>query len=140
MHALVLPILLGVRRPNAFELDAEPKPVRGELRQIRQTRRRERDAVVGADGLGQAIPMKNLLARLARRRIGDRRHRFASKDETAALVGQRQRVAQRAVAKPELTFVVDAPHVVRRECLAQRRRLRRNARTLRPRLYQALAD
>src|SRR5690349_17681432 len=80
--------------------------------------------------------MKNLLASLASRLVGDRSHPLASEDEAAALVGQRERIAQRPISKPELALVVDAPDVVRRIRLAQRRRPRRHAWTRHSRLHE----
>src|SRR5437879_10975622 len=55
VHPLVRPVLLGTRRPEALMLDAQPHPPHVELREPVNARRRERHAVVGADGAGQAV-------------------------------------------------------------------------------------
>jgi hypothetical protein len=55
MHALVPPILLGVRRFEALRIDAEPHPPHAQLREPPQCAGREGDAVVGAQRLRQPV-------------------------------------------------------------------------------------
>ena len=55
VHALVRPVLLRSPRCNALMADAERDPPHGELAQAAEGRGGERRAVVGANGLGQAI-------------------------------------------------------------------------------------
>ena len=62
MHALVPPVLLRVAGLDALDLDAEPKPPDGELREIEQAvRAGEGHAVVGADRAGEATLAEQLL-------------------------------------------------------------------------------
>src|SRR6266700_2829541 len=55
VHALVAAVLLGMARLDALDLDAEPQPPYGQLRQVEQgVGTGEGHAVVGADGDRQA--------------------------------------------------------------------------------------
>src|ERR1700730_12326761 len=62
VHALMAAVLLRMPWLDARDSDAEPEPPDGELRQVEQCiRAGEGNAIVGADGLGQAALCKQLL-------------------------------------------------------------------------------
>jgi hypothetical protein len=55
MHALMAPVLLRATWFDALDIDTEPQPPDGELGEIEQgIRTCERNAVIGADAIGQA--------------------------------------------------------------------------------------
>jgi len=55
MHALMASVLLRMARLDALDLDAEPEPPNGELGEVEEgIRTGEWNAVIGADGFGQA--------------------------------------------------------------------------------------
>jgi hypothetical protein len=60
MHALVAAVLLRTARFDAFDLDSEPEPPDGELGEIEErVGTGEGNAIIGADGLGQAELLEN---------------------------------------------------------------------------------
>ena len=62
MHALVAAVLLGMARLDALDGNAEAQPPDGEFGQIEEgVRTGEGDAVVGANGLGQAALLEEPL-------------------------------------------------------------------------------
>src|SRR5437016_1027100 len=60
MHAFMAAVLLRVARFDALDLDTEPEPPDGELGEVEEgIRTGEGNAVIGADGFGQAELLEN---------------------------------------------------------------------------------
>src|SRR3546814_3711527 len=64
VHALVTAVLLRLSRLDALDGDTEPEPPHRQLRQVEEgVGAGEGDAVVGANGVGQAPLLEQLLER-----------------------------------------------------------------------------
>ena len=114
MHALVAAILLRVAGLDALDLDAEPEPPDRELGEVEEgIRTREGDAVIGADGLGQAELLENGLEYGKGIGFLGGGERLAGEQVTAGEVGDRQGIAIASIGEHELALVVGAPQVIR---------------------------
>src|SRR5690606_16206121 len=69
--------------------------------------------VVAADRIGQAVALEGQLEAVSCAVVSGSVMALAAQDHTRAGIGHGQWVAQFAVAQPELTLVVHAPHAVR---------------------------
>ena len=104
MHPLVRAVLLGLGGEDALMLNPQPQPPHVELGQAVDPGRREGDAVVGADGAGQAV--------LAEQAVEDGTHAEALRGEQAVtrqevpgvLVSDRERIAIDPVVGPEVAL------------------------------------
>ena len=115
VHALVAAVLLRVAGLDALDGDAQAQPPDGELGKIEQgVRAGKGDAVVGADGGGQAALVEELLEGGEGGVFARGFEGFAEQQIARGMVGDGQRVAIMAVAEQELTLEVGAPQVVGR--------------------------
>src|SRR5206468_5439602 len=112
VHPFVGAVLLRRRGSGTLMLNAEPEPPDIELRQAMNPRRRERDAIVGADRVRQTL--------LAEQAGDDRSHAESlGREQTVTceqvarvLVGHRERVAVHAIAGAEVALEVRGPEIV----------------------------
>src|SRR5688500_14029414 len=124
MHALVAAVLLRMARSDALDGDAETEPPDGKLRQIEEgVRAGEGNAVVGADGGGQAALPEEALEGGDRRLLTGGVERLAHEQEAGGVVGDGERIAVAAIAEPELALEVGAPQIVGSRALGERRAL-----------------
>ena len=122
MHALVAAVLLRVAGLDALDGDAEPEPPDRELGEVEEAvRAGERHAIVGADRLGQAALLEELLEGGDGEVFAGRFKRLAEQQIARGVVGDGQRIAVPAVAELELALEVGAPEVVGRGARRQRR-------------------
>ncbi len=99
VHALVAPVLLGAARLDALDGDAQPEPPHGELGEVVEAvGAGEGQAVVGADGRGQAALAEELPAGLEGALFLGGFKGFAQQQEARGLVGDGQGVTVLAVA------------------------------------------
>jgi hypothetical protein len=113
MHALVAAVLLRMAGLDALDLDAEPQPPDRELGQIEEgVRTRERHAIIGADGLGQAVLLEDGLEHLESVGFPGSGERLAGEEVTAGEVGDRERIAIATIGEHEFAFVVGAPQII----------------------------
>ena len=113
MHAFMAAVLLWVARLYALDLDAQPEPPHGQFGQIEEgIGTGKRNAVIGADGFGQAELLENSLKH--RKRIGllGSGERLAGEEIAASEVSDRERIAIAAVREHELALVVGAPQLI----------------------------
>jgi hypothetical protein len=86
MHPLVPAVLLRMTGPNPFDGDAEPQPPYRKFRKLKKpVRRRERNAVVGADGAGQAALSEKALEGPESQLFAIRLQRFAQQQITRSI-------------------------------------------------------
>ncbi len=98
-HALVAPVLLGAARLDALDGDAQPEPPHGELGEVVEAvGAGEGQAVVGADGRGQAALAEELPAGLEGALFLGGFKGFAQQQEARSLGGDGQGVTVLAVA------------------------------------------
>src|SRR5215217_1972010 len=113
MHAFMPAVLLWVARLDALDLDAESEPPDGELGQIEEgICTGERNAIIGANGLGQSELFENGLKHGESVDLLGGGERLASEDIAAGEVGDGQRVTVAAVGEHELALVVGTPQLV----------------------------
>jgi hypothetical protein len=113
VHTLVAAILLGMRGLDEFGVDPEANPPHGELGQTSEGRGRERDAVVGPDDARQAVFLEKACEHGLCEVHGGGPEALAGQQEAAVTIHDRQRVAVRAVPRPELPLEVGRPDRVR---------------------------
>ena len=112
-HALVAAVLLRVSGLDALDLYAEPEPPDGELGEVEEgIRTCEGNAVIGADGLGQAELLENGLEHGEGVGFLGGGERLAGKQIAAGEVGDRQRIAIAPIGEHELALVVGTPQVI----------------------------
>src|ERR1043166_5751946 len=114
VHALVATVLLRVTWLDPFDLDAEPEPPHRELAEaIESVWACKGNAVVGADGLGQAELLEHGLK--YREGVGflGGGEGFAGEQVSAGKVGDRQRIAIAPIGEHELALVIGAPQLIR---------------------------
>src|SRR5262249_29471538 len=114
MHAFMAAVLLRVTWLDPFDLDAEPEPPHRELAQaVESVRASEGNAVVGADGLGQAELLEHGLEH--REGVGflGGGEGLAGEQVSAGQGGDRQRVAIAPTGEHELALVIGAPQLIR---------------------------
>ena len=112
MHPFVRAVLLRRRGSGALMLNAEPQPPDIELRQAVNPRRRERDAIVGANRVRQTV--------LAEQPVEDRAHaeslgraQAVTREQVArVLVGHGERVAVHAIAGAKVALEVRGPEII----------------------------
>ena len=122
MHALVAAVLLRMAGLDALDGDAQAQPPDGQLGQVEQgVGAGEGDAVVGADGGGQAALEEQLLEGGDGGVFAGGFEGFAQQQEAGGVVGDGQRVAVVTVAELELALEVGAPQIVGRDAGGQRR-------------------
>src|SRR6476619_3220983 len=125
MHAFMAAVLLRATWLDALDLDAEPEPPDRQPAQAEEgIGACERDAVIGANGLGQAELLEHGLEHWERVGFLGGRERLASEQVSAGEVGDRQRIAIATIGEHELAFVVGAPQVVGLAGTRKRRSLR----------------
>ena len=108
------PVLLGVAGLDAFEVDAEAQPPDRQAAQAEEgVRAGEGDAVVGADGAGQAELLESVLEDGERRVLAGAGERLAGEQVATDEVGDGERVAVAMVGEHELALEVGAPELVR---------------------------
>src|SRR3546814_7977085 len=91
VHALVTAVLLRLSRLDALDGDTEPEPPHRQLRQVEEgVGAGEGDAVVGANGVGQAPLLEQLLERGDGGVLAGRRQSFAEQHEARGVVGNGQ--------------------------------------------------
>jgi hypothetical protein len=113
MHAFVTAVLLGMARLDAFDADAQPQPLHGELAQVEQSMRgSERHTVIAADAGGQAALLKKPLKHGKSEVYAGGGKTLAGGQKTAGMIGDGERVTVVAVAEQELAFVIGAPQLV----------------------------
>jgi hypothetical protein len=86
-------VFLRVSRPNSLVPYAVKHPVHVELRQSRETRAREWNAVVSANRVGKPVLAKDVLEDFSGLIVADSAHSFAREQESAVLIGDRERIA-----------------------------------------------
>jgi hypothetical protein len=116
-----LPFCWGLPRNDALEPDAEPEQPNRERREAAGARRRERWAVVGPDGAGDAELAKRRVEHAADRVAVGILDDLAPNQEPAERIGDREGVADGVVVRPEVALEIDAPDAVRRDRLLERR-------------------
>src|SRR5262249_20815115 len=110
MHAFMAAVLLRVTGLDALDLDAEPEPPDRELGEVEEgIRTGEGDAIVGADGLGQAEFLENGLKYGESVGFLSRGECLASEQVSTGEVSGRERIAIASVGEHELALVVGAP-------------------------------
>lgn len=117
MHALVRAVFLRTRRRNALMHDPELQPPRIEAIQSVNAVRREGRAVVAANGVRQPVGPKQppqFSVHALRLHVG---RTLAAQQVSTKVIDDRQRVAVHAIARTQLSFEVDGPHLVRRRRL-----------------------
>ncbi len=140
VHAFMAPVLLRLPEVDAVERNPEPHPPDRELRQAGDRGRAgERFAVVGADRFREPVGPEQLDEDAAHVLEGRGVKRDAREQVAGGAVHDRQRVAELAVARAELSLEVDAPDVVRLAACGQWLRARRHAIASLPRLDHAVA-
>ena len=122
VHALVTAVLLRVAGLDALDGDAQAQPPDRQLGEVEQgVGAGEGDAVVGADGGGQATLEEQLLEGGDGGVFAGGIEGFAKQQETGGVVGDGQGVAVVTVAELELALEVGAPQIVGRNAGGQRR-------------------
>src|SRR5688572_13997531 len=109
MKPLVPTILLGTTRFDQLGPDAELDPPDGELGEARDRGARKRIAVVGADPLRQAVLAEEVAETPDRGCEIEKQHAAAVEQEAGVAVLDRERIAEIAVAGPELALEVGRP-------------------------------
>jgi hypothetical protein len=113
VQPLVPAVLLRMARRDALQGNPEPKPPDRELAQaIEGVRGGERDAIVGANRLGQTEVLERALEDRERVAFLRRRQRLTGQQVAAGEVGDRQRITVPPVAEQEFAFVVRAPEAI----------------------------
>ncbi len=113
VHAFMAAVLLRMARLDALDLDAEAEPPDRELAEAKERIGTcERNAVIGADGLRQAVLLENGLEH--RESIGflGGGERLAGEQIAAGKVGDRKWIAIAPVGEHELALVIGAPQIV----------------------------
>ena len=112
VHTLMSAVLFGVTGFDEFGIDAEADPPDGESTQSADGGGGEGHSVIGANDLGKPV----LLEEAAKDGLGalvcGRTQTMTTDDETRASIGDSEGVAVDAIARLELSLVVDAPSVV----------------------------
>ena len=114
MHPLMCAVLARRRGRDALMLNAQAHPPHAERRESVDTGRRERRAVVRANGPRQPVRAKRRLEDRSRRPGLRRQAAVAVHQEARVEIGDRQRIALDPVARAELALEVGGPEVVRR--------------------------
>ena len=112
MEAFMTSILPRFARLDALMDNAEPNPPGAQLGQTQHSMRGEGYSVVGANRIRQSILVERDLEVTHGLLAADRLVRAHNEQITAALVRRGQGVAVSAVAKAELSFVVQAPDLI----------------------------
>src|SRR5215468_4771773 len=114
MHAFMATVLLRMARLDTLDRDAEPEPPDGQPTQVEETIRRGKgNAVVGANGLGQAALLKQALKGSEGSLLFDRLHRLAEQEVTAGVIGNGKGVTIPLIPQHEFALVVCAPQSIR---------------------------
>jgi hypothetical protein len=105
MHAFMASILLGMAGLDAFDADAQAQPPDGELTQVEQSMRRgEGHAIIAANVGRQAALLKQPFKRGKRVLFAGGGQSFAAQQETAGMIGDRERITVLAVAQQKLAL------------------------------------
>ncbi len=112
MHPLVATVLLWLARLDQFREDAEPDPPGRQAGQARQRDGGKRQAVVGADALGQAEFAEDALKDGLSVGHSGRQQPLAGQQVAREAIGDGQRVTIDAVFGFELAFEVGAPDLI----------------------------
>src|SRR5580698_9737734 len=118
MHAFVATVLLRMAGLDTLDGNAEAKPPNGKPTQVEEAiRGSKRDAVVGANGLGQAALLEEAFKGGKSALFLDRFHGFTEQKIAAGVVRDGQGVAISFVPEHELALVVGAPQSIGGESL-----------------------
>src|SRR3546814_6550706 len=115
VHALVAAVLLRLAWFDAFDLNAEPEPPDRELRQVVEpVGAGEGNAVVRADGVGQAALLEQALKDRNDASPFHALEGFASANEPRGVIGDGQGVKIAALAHLEPASEDNAPQIIGR--------------------------
>ena len=122
VHTFMAGVLLRLAGLDAFDADAELQPPDGKPAESEQGMGAgEGNAVIGADGVGQAEGLEGVLEHLKGTVFLGGFEALAGEQVAASLVGDGQRVAVFAIAQQELALEVGTPQRIGRQGLAERR-------------------
>ena len=111
VHPLMRPILLRRRGPGALMLNAEPQPPDIELREAVNPGRRERDAVVRANRVRQAVFAEQPVEDRAHATPLRREQTVTREQESGVLVGHGERVTVHPIARAKVPLEVRGPDI-----------------------------
>ncbi|HEY7335367.1 MAG TPA: hypothetical protein VH639_10815 [Bryobacteraceae bacterium] len=114
-------ILLRMAGANAFDGDAQAQAPDRELGEVKKSvRGSERDAVIGADGLGQAALLKQALKRQQGRLLLGGFQGFAEQQIPGSVIGDGEGIAVALVTELELYLKVSTPQLIRASARRER--------------------
>src|SRR6266851_3087332 len=112
MHPFVRAVLLRRRGSGALMLNAELQPPDIELRQAVNPRRRERDAIVRANGVRQAVLAEQPVEDRAHAKSPGREQAVTCEEVSRVLVGHGERIAVHAIAGAKVALEVRGPEII----------------------------
>src|SRR6266567_2205655 len=139
MHTLVPAVLLRMPGLDALGHDAQLDPPHRQTRQPGQRPRSKRRAVVGADGLRQAVLAESRFKNGLHAPGVGLLHRLTAQQLPAVRIGDRQRINALSIRGVEPAFEISAPHTVGFLRLRQGFAVRRGAQALLARHDQTFA-
>ena len=100
-------------RLDAFDADAEAKPADGEFAEVEQSVRGSKGHAVVAANVGRQTALLEKPLKYRESVVFSRRgKRFTGEQETASVVGDRQRITVLTISQQELAFVIGAPELI----------------------------